>query len=85
MLLLHPEDYIIKQSNGFCTLGIATLNGYDFGIFGDALFRKYFILFDKAENQIGFSGVEVRLENVRIFTFIIIFSIISGLSILFLI
>ncbi|XP_030096642.1 pepsin A-5 isoform X1 [Serinus canaria] len=56
---LLPRAYVVKQSNGYCSLGlqgmdVPTEEG-ELWILGDVFIREYYVIFDRANNKVGLS------------------------------
>jgi len=55
---LEPEFYVLKVSDGTdteCQLGMQALDQLGLWILGDPFLRKYYTVFDRANNQVGFA------------------------------
>ncbi|KAL4478816.1 hypothetical protein ABPG73_002031 [Tetrahymena malaccensis] len=76
ILQVSPQDYIINKSQK-CILAIDFQETFNFNILGDILLRKYFVMFDKQKQQIGFGNVENLLHHLQPLSMLIVFSIFS--------
>ncbi|XP_022214517.2 lysosomal aspartic protease [Drosophila obscura] len=52
---IPPSAYIV-QLDGFCTLGIESVEGSDFWILGDIFIGRYYTEFDLGNNRLGFAS-----------------------------
>lgn len=52
-----PNDYMLPLQGGYCVLSIDTNpeTWVPFMVFGEAMFRNYFVAYDKTNQRIGFS------------------------------
>ncbi|KAL4485733.1 hypothetical protein ABPG72_010995 [Tetrahymena utriculariae] len=76
ILQISPQDYIISKGQK-CILAIDFQETFDFNILGDILLRKYFVIFDKQRQQIGFGNIENMFQHLQPLSMLIIFSIFS--------
>ncbi|EAR97490.1 hypothetical protein TTHERM_00437390 (macronuclear) [Tetrahymena thermophila SB210] len=76
ILQISPQDYVIKKGQK-CILAIDFQDTFDFNILGDVLLRKYFVIFDKQKQQMGFGNVENKIQHLQPLSMLIVFSIFS--------
>ncbi|NXP69789.1 PEPA protein, partial [Ramphastos sulfuratus] len=53
---LPARSYVIKQSDGSCTLGFESTDG-NLWILGDVFLREYYSIYDRDNNRVGLSRV----------------------------
>ena len=71
-----PDDYMVPLvGEAFCLLGIMQMEiDIPVMIFGDAFMRNYFVVYDKVNKKVGFSG----LINFFFFSFIFCFFLVQS-------
>lgn len=80
MLGVPPSAYVI-QSEGYCLVGIQTMNT-DFWVLGDIFLGQYYSEFDLGQNRIGFASVTGQYYTNQASSVLLSFITLCGMFVL---